>query len=127
LFHLHRILNQDQLARLSLESFFRQVLAHTQDETCARGCMTANEAVELAPHDADIQRLVAEDFQAIENEFTQAINRGQADGSIANRQEPRILAHFLLVGLQGLEVMLRAKCERARLDNTITVILTVLE
>ena len=63
----------------------------------------------------------------IEDEFTQAIARGQADGSIANRQEPRILAHFLLVGLQGLEVMLRAKCERARLDNTVSVMVAVLD
>lgn len=127
LFHLHRILNEDQPARRSIERFFRQVLTHAQGETRACGCMTANEAVELAPHDADIQRLVAEDFQAIEEAFTQAITRGQADGSIAARQEPRILAHFLLVGLQGLEVMLRAKCEPARLDNTVSVMVAVLD
>ncbi len=127
LYHLHRILNDGQPTRLSIENFFRQVLAHSQDETRVCGCMTANEAVELAPHDANIQRLVAEDFQAIEDAFTQAIARGQADGSIANCQEPRILAHFLLVGLQGLEVMLRAKCEPARLDNTVSVMVAVLD
>lgn len=127
LWHLHRILNDGQPARLSIETFFREVLAHAQNETRACGCMTANEAVELGPHDADIQRLVVEDFQAIEDAFTQAIRRGQADGSIANRQEPRILAHFLLVGLQGLEVMLRARSERERLDETITVMVAVLD
>jgi TetR/AcrR family transcriptional repressor of nem operon len=127
LYHLHRILNDDQPARLSIEEFFRQVLAHSQSDTGASGCMTANEAVELAPHDADIQRLVAEDFQAIEDAFTQAIIRGQTDGSIANRQESRVLAHFLLVGLQGLEVMLRARCEQARLDNTVSIMVAVLD
>jgi TetR/AcrR family transcriptional repressor of nem operon len=127
LFHLHRILNDGQPARLSIETFFRQVLVHSQSDARACGCMTANEAVELAPHDAGIQRLVAEDFQAIEEAFTQAITRGQADGSIANRQEPRILAHFLLVGLQGVEVMLRAKCERTQLENTISVMVSVLD
>jgi TetR/AcrR family transcriptional regulator, transcriptional repressor for nem operon len=127
LYHLHRILNDSQPARLAIEEFFRQVLAHSQSKEGVFGCMTANEAVELAPHDADIQRLVAEDFQAIEDEFSQAIARGQADGSIANRQEPRILAHFLLVGLQGLEVMLRARCEQARLDDTVSVMVAVLD
>ncbi len=127
LWHLHRILNDDQPARQSIESFFHQVLINSQDEARVCGCMVANEAVELAPHDADIQRLVAEDFQAIEDAFTQAIVRGQADGSIAHRQEPRTLAHFLLVGLQGLEVMLRAKTERARLDNTVNVMVAVLD
>jgi TetR/AcrR family transcriptional repressor of nem operon len=125
--HLHRTLKDGQPARLSIEEFFRQVLAHSQAETRACGCMTANEAVELAPHDANIQQLVAEDFQAVEDAFTQAIARGQADGSIANRQDPRRLAHFLLVGLQGLEVMLRAKSERSRLDATLSVMLAVLD
>ena len=125
--HLHRILNDGQSARLSIEEFFRQVLPHSQEETRVSGCMTANEAVELAPHDANIQRLVAEDFQALEDAFARAIARGQAEGSIANRQEPRLLAHFLLVGLQGLEVMLRARCERARLDNTVSVMVAVLD
>src|SRR5512142_772696 len=45
LFHLHRILNDDQPARRSIERFFRQVLTHAQGETRACGCMTANEAV----------------------------------------------------------------------------------
>ncbi len=89
--------------------------------------MTANEAVELAPHDAEIQRLVAEDFQAIEDAFAQAIARGQADGSIASRQEPRILAHFLLVGLQGLQVMARARSGRARMDDAVTVMMAALD
>jgi TetR/AcrR family transcriptional regulator, transcriptional repressor for nem operon len=127
LWHLHRILNDGQPARLSIENFFRQVLARAQDETRVCGCMTANEAVELAPHDAYVQKLVTEDFQAIEDAFSLAIGRGQADGSIANRQEPRILAHFLLVGLQGLEVMFRARCEPGRLDNTVSVMMAVLD
>jgi TetR/AcrR family transcriptional repressor of nem operon len=125
--HLHRILNDGQPGRLSIEEFFRQVLAHAQAENGVSGCMTANEAVELAPHDADIQRLVAEDFQAIEDAFTQAIARGQADGSIMNHQDPRMLAHFLLVGLQGLEVMLRAQSQPGRLDSTVSVMVSVLD
>ncbi len=120
-------MNEDQPARLCIESFFRQALAHSQDESRGCGCMTANEAVELAPHDADVQRLVAEDFQAIEDEFTQAVARGQADGSLASRQGARVLAHFLLVGLQGLEVMLRARSEQTRLEDTVSVMLAVLD
>lgn len=127
LFHLHRILNDGRPARLSIETFFRQVLAHSRDQAHVPGCMTANEAVELAPHDEDIQKLVAGDFQAIEDEFAPTIARGQADGSIASRQDPRRLAHFLLVGLQGLEVMLRAKTEQAPLEDTISVMLAVLD
>ncbi|MGE5223021.1 MAG: TetR/AcrR family transcriptional regulator [Omnitrophica WOR_2 bacterium] len=125
--YLQQTLNNGQPARQSIETFFRQGVAHSQDETRVRGCMTANEAVELAPHDAEIQRLVAEDFQAIEDAFTQAIARGQADGSVSSRQEPRRLAHFLLIGLQGLQVMARAKSDHARLDDSITIMMAALD
>jgi TetR/AcrR family transcriptional regulator, transcriptional repressor for nem operon len=125
--HIQGILNNGQTARLSIETFFRQGIAHSQDPTHAYGCMTANEAVELAPHDVDIQRLVAEDFQAIEDLFTLAIERGQADGSIASRQEPRKLARFLVVSLQGYQVMARAKSDLARLEDSVTVMMAALD
>jgi TetR/AcrR family transcriptional repressor of nem operon len=125
--YLQQTLNNGQPTRRSIETFFRQGVAHSQDKNRVYGCMTANEAVELAPHDRDIQRLVTEDFQDIEDAFAQAIARGQADGSISSRQEPRVLAHFLLVGLQGLQVMARAKSDRARLDQTVAVMMAVLD
>src|SRR5512146_693687 len=70
--YLQQTLENGQPARQSIETFFRQGVAHSQEETRGRGCMTANEAVELAPRDAEIQRLVADDFQAIEDALTQA-------------------------------------------------------
>ncbi len=125
--HLRRILDNRQPARLCIESFFRQVLSRSKDQTSVQGCMTANEAVELAPHDDEIRQLVAADFQAIEDAFAQAILRGQADGSITSRTAPRSLARFLVVNLQGLQVMARAKADRALLDTTVTVMLSALE
>ena len=125
--HLHLILNDGQPARLSIENFFRQVLARSPDDTSSKGCMTANEAVELAPHDGEIQQIVAEDFKSIEDVFAQTIDRGQSEGSIASQVAPHTLARFLVVGLQGLEVMARAKSDRAQLDETVTVMMTVLD
>jgi TetR/AcrR family transcriptional regulator, transcriptional repressor for nem operon len=120
-------LNDGQPARQSIEKFFRQGVAHAESPEHAYGCMTANEAVELAPHDLDIQQLVMEDFQAVEQAFARAILRGQADGSIARDKEPRQLARFLVVSLQGLQVMTRAKSRRALLDDTLTVMLAALD
>jgi TetR/AcrR family transcriptional regulator, transcriptional repressor for nem operon len=124
--HLELILNDGSPARRSIERFFREVVTHAAGPDHCGGCMTANEAVELAPHDVDVQKLVAEDFQAIEDAFTRAITRGRADGSIASGEEPHKLARFLVVGLAGLEVMARAKAVRARLDDTVTVMMAAL-
>jgi TetR/AcrR family transcriptional regulator, transcriptional repressor for nem operon len=125
--YLHRTLNNGQPARQAIETFFRQGVAHSQDETHLYGCMTANQAVELAPHDEEIQRLVAADFQAVEDEFAHAITRGHADGSITSHKEPRALARFLVVSLQGFQVMARAKSDLTRLDDSVTVMMTALD
>jgi TetR/AcrR family transcriptional regulator, transcriptional repressor for nem operon len=128
LVHLERILNNGQPFRQSIETFFRQVLGHeTGDAAHCSGCMTANEAVELSPRDPDVQHMVVDNFQAVEDLLAQAITQGQAEGSIASRQPPHTLAHFLVVSLQGIQVMARAKTQRARLDETVTVMLSALD
>jgi len=124
---LESVLNDGQPARQAIEKFFRQGVARAEALDHAYGCMTANEAVELAPHDLAIQQLVKEDFQAVEEAFAQAILRGQSDGSIAGDKDPRQLARFLVVSLQGLQVMARARSERALLDDTVTIMLATLD
>ena len=125
--YTEQALDDGQPARQSIESFFRDLVAHIADPAHSAGCMTANEAVELAPHDVDVQRLVAEDFQALDDAFTRTIARGQADGSIASAEDPRKLARFLVVGFQGLQVMARAQSDRPRLDDTVAVMMAALD
>jgi TetR/AcrR family transcriptional regulator, transcriptional repressor for nem operon len=125
--YMEQALDDGRPARQSMETFFRDAIAHIADPAHSSGCMTANEAVELAPHDVDVQRLVAQDFQAVEDAFTCTITRGQEDGSIASPEDPRKLARFLVVGFQGLQVMARAKSYRSRLDDTVTVMMAALD
>jgi TetR/AcrR family transcriptional regulator, transcriptional repressor for nem operon len=125
--HLHQALEDGCPARQSSERFFRGAVAHVTGPAQLCGSMTVNQAVELAPHDADVQKLVAEAFRAIEDALAHAIERGQADGSIASREDPRKLARFLVVGLGGVEVMARAKSERVRLDDAVTVMMAALD
>lgn len=125
--YMQQALDDGRPARQSIESFFRDAVAHIADPAHSSGCMTANEAVELAPRDVDVQRLVAEDFQALDDAFTRTIARGQTDGSIASPEDPRKLARFLVVGFQGLQVMARAQSDRPRLDDTVTVMMAALD
>jgi TetR/AcrR family transcriptional repressor of nem operon len=124
---LREALEDGRSARESIEGFFRCSVARAVESPRPAGCMTANEAIELGPHDANVQRLVAEDFQAVEDAFAQTIERGQAEGSIASREDPRKLAGFLTVGFQGLQVMARARVDRAQLDDAVTVMLRALD
>lgn len=124
---LEQILSGEATGCLAIEAFFRRGIAHASGPEAAYGCMTANEAVELAPHDAGIQQLVAADFQAVEDAFARAVARGQADGSIKSVEQPRPLARFLVTCLQGFQVLVRARSTPERLDDAISVMLTVLD
>lgn len=125
--HLQRILDDACPARESIERFFREVVTHVAEPSERCGSMTINQAVELAPHDVDVQKLVAEDFRAVEDALVRAIERGRADGSIASREGSRQLGRFLVVGLGGLEVMARANSERVRLDDAVSVMMAALD
>lgn len=125
--YIGHMLNDGRPARESIERFLRLGVAHGIETTNGYGCMTANEAIELGPHDVDVQTLVAADFQAVEDIIAQAIARGQADRSIASTDDPYKLARFLNVSIQGLHVMTRARSDESRLDDTVAVMLTTLD
>lgn len=107
--HLRAMLGDGLPARESIAAFFGNIAQHAGDSERRYGCMSANEAVELGPHDEEVQRLVSADFQGVEDAFAEAIARGQIEGSISSPAAARALARFLTVGLQGLQVkVLRA-------------------
>jgi TetR/AcrR family transcriptional repressor of nem operon len=122
--YLRTQLNDGRPARESIQGFFREILQHAADKERPYGCMNCNEAVELGPDDAEVRKLVAADFQAVEDLFCDAIQRGQRDGSIRNQENARTLARFLTVNLQGLQVMARARGDARRITDNVKVMMT---
>lgn len=122
--NLRAKLNDGRPGRVSIAAFFA---GHALRSEGREGCMSCNEAVELAPRDGEVQRLVNADFAGLENAFAEAITRGQADGSVTSREDPRKLARFLAVSLQGLNVMDRAGSDAERLVDSVAVMLSVLD
>ncbi|WP_119462824.1 TetR/AcrR family transcriptional regulator [Rhodospirillaceae bacterium SYSU D60014] len=113
-------------ARQSIESFFYAVVDKACPQSNGRGCMSCNEAVELAPHDPSVRRQIERHLSATEEIFADAIRRGQADGSIGGQHDAHRLARFLTVGLSGLQVMARAKSEPGRLEDSLAVMMAAL-
>jgi TetR/AcrR family transcriptional regulator, transcriptional repressor for nem operon len=125
--HLRAKLNDGRPARQSIETFFVEILGHATEKERPYGCMSCNEAVELSPDDEEVRKLVAADFQAVEDLFADAIQRGQHDGSIRNQESARALARFLTVNLQGLQVMARARVDASRLRDNVKVMLAAFD
>jgi TetR/AcrR family transcriptional repressor of nem operon len=125
--YLRERLNDGRPARKSIEGFFKEIVKHAADKERPYGCMNCNEAVELGPDDTEVRRLVADDFQAVEDAFADAIRRGQRDGSIANPESARTVARLFTVTLQGLQVMARLRVDAGRMTDTVTLLLACLD
>lgn len=114
-------------ARKGIEQFYRIILEGAKADEYTNGCMSINQAVEMAPHDEDVRARVKLDFQDMETLLTQAIDRGRSDGSVKGRKTSKELAQILVVAFPGLQVMVRAKCDQERLDDALNLVLSLLD
>jgi TetR/AcrR family transcriptional repressor of nem operon len=109
-------------ARTAIEALFRNV-GHGG---LAKGCMSCNEAIELGQRDPAVEACVGEAIAGFEKQIERTIVRGQREGSIGTSRDPASLARLLAVAFNGLQVMVRAGTDRARLDETVEIVLTLL-
>jgi TetR/AcrR family transcriptional repressor of nem operon len=91
-----------------------------------RGCLLANTAVELAPHDEEVAERISRYVGRTEDAFEKALVRGRAAGEIPTDKDPKALARFLVNTLHGVRVLARAGVDRTVLDDSVRTALEVL-
>lgn len=87
--------------------------AHRPNERC--GCLIVNIAVELAPHDAEIETGVGNHIDAIAAFLAEVLRRGQIQGSLAATLDPARTADALLNLIAGLQVLAKSGMSGTRL------------
>jgi len=84
-----------------------------------RGCLLVATAMELAGHDAEVDRRIGGFFKAMEARVAGALSRVKAAGKLANGVEPSSAARILVCFLEGLRVV--GKTGAARITSQATV------
>ncbi|ASK34950.1 TetR/AcrR family transcriptional regulator [Alloalcanivorax mobilis] len=103
----------------AIRSFLNEIVERSLSDPDRKGCMLVNSALEVAPHDADFQRVVSDMLTQVEGFFYRCALAGQRDGSIADDQSPEDLARFLLGVLMGIRVLARSRPEPALLHGLV--------
>jgi len=85
------------------------------------GCLIVNIAVELAPHDREIEDAVRHHLDMLAAFLAETIQRGNADGSIPSGFEPAHSADMLLNLIAGIQVLVKGGVETHRLAAIIDV------
>lgn len=114
-------------AREAIENLFEKIIRDALAGVSSRGCMSINQAVEMAPHDLGIRARVQADFALIEDMLTRTIERGQSEGSIKSTDKARNLARLLVLALPGLQVMARAGSDIGQLEQNLNLLLSGLD
>lgn len=91
-----------------------------------RGCLLANTAVELAPHDEEIAHRISRYVERTEEAFERTLARARSGGEIPTDRDVRELANFLVNTLHGLRVLAKTGVDRAVLEDAVRVALRAL-
>jgi TetR/AcrR family transcriptional repressor of nem operon len=113
--------------RDAIRSFFDDILHRSLSDQEHKGCMVVNSALEIAPHDPEFRKTIAETLKRIETFFLTCAEKGQEDGTITRSTSASALAGHLLSVLMGVRVLARVRPDRRLLAGAINTALASLD
>lgn len=126
-----RVRDQILNAPVPAKTAIRQLMDLTIDQMIRdkqhKGCFLVNSAVETAPHDKETSAIVCQNDKELENAFCEVVKRGQANGEIAGKQDPRAIARFLFNNIVGIQVTGKSATDKAAFDDIISLTMSVLD
>jgi TetR/AcrR family transcriptional repressor of nem operon len=111
----------------AVRSFIEEIIDRSVNDRERRGCFLINSALEVAPHDQELGRLIADRLAEIEAFFYRSIKAAQAEGTVPRDRVAKDLARLLLGVLLGVRVLARSKPERALLEGVARPALALLD
>lgn len=105
--------------RRAIGAFFEEIIERSLSDPERKGCLLVNSALELAPHDPEFQRAIADVLIQVEAFFRRSVEAGQRDGTITASQSADDLARHLLGVLLGIRVLARVRPERDLLEGLV--------
>jgi TetR/AcrR family transcriptional regulator, transcriptional repressor for nem operon len=111
----------------AIRAFFDELIARSLADPDRHGCLIVNAALEVAPHDAELGRLIRGFLAELEGFFRRSLERGRASRAIPTSVDPADTARLFLGLLLGLRVAARARPERALLEGMVRPALALLD
>ncbi len=106
------------------------ILASVLDEQWSdddrRTCLMINACVEIGASDDEVRRALASNAEDFRRMITEAVRRGQLDGSIHTSAPADRLAAVLAAAVDGLQVRSRIDLDRADVDAAVSTLVDLL-
>ena len=86
-----------------------------------------NAGVEMAPHDAEINKMLCENDRQLEKYFNEAIKKGQASGEISSEKNSHALSQFILNNIKGIRVTAKSGADKKIFRDIMDVTMSALD
>jgi TetR/AcrR family transcriptional repressor of nem operon len=101
----------------AVAAFFAEVIDRSVRDRQRKGCMLVNTALEVAPHDPEMRRLVADELSLIEAFFRRSVEQARREGHVEATVDAAAIAKMLLGVLLGIRVLARTGRPREVLEG----------
>ena len=111
----------------AIRAFVAEIIDRSVKDPDRRGCLLVNSALDVAPHDARIGRVVAGYLDEIRAFFRRNIVAARAGGQVPRQLDPDETASHLLGVVLGIRVLARTRARRRQLEAVAQPALALLD
>jgi TetR/AcrR family transcriptional repressor of nem operon len=112
--------------RQAIEAFLAEIVDRSLKDRARKGCLLVNSALDVAPHDAEIGKVVAGYLEEIRAFFQRNIEAARRVGQVPRDIDAAGVSAHLLGVLLGIRVLARTRPERALLESVVRPALDLL-
>jgi TetR/AcrR family transcriptional repressor of nem operon len=111
----------------AVAAFFAEIIARSLKDPDRKGCLLVNSALDVAPHDAEIGKVVGGYLDEIRGFFRRNIAAARKAGQVPRSVDPEEMSSHLLGVLLGIRVLARTGARRKLLESAARPALELLE
>lgn len=113
--------------REAIRAFLAEVIERSLKDADCKGCLLVNSALDVAPHDAELGRVVTGYLEEIRAFFRRNVEAAIAAGETPRGTDAEALSIHLLGVLMGMRVLARTGAWRRTLEAVVQPALDLLE
>ncbi|OUB72996.1 TetR family transcriptional regulator [Bacillus thuringiensis serovar zhaodongensis] len=120
-------LQNEQSVKEAIQMFFENMVEEEYKKEFSKGCFCINTMVELAPHNEKFEVLTREHQMYLAVIFQELIMKGMRSGELQSDLNAKALAQTLVTSLIGLTVLMKSRPERSVIDNSVSIIVSLVK
>ncbi|HDX9654972.1 MULTISPECIES: TetR/AcrR family transcriptional regulator [Bacillus] len=120
-------LQNEQSVKGTIRTFFENIVEEEYKKEFSKGCFCINTMVELAPHNEKFEVLTREHQMYLAVVFQELITKGIRSGELQSDLNAKAVAQTLVTSLIGLTVLMKSRPERSVIDNSVSIIVSLVK